>query len=420
MTHGVEAALDALLTAMAARGVRAPERTSRVVALSGELARRLELGEEPAAQAAQVALLKDVGLLGLPDDLLDREAPLSPQQREQLCRAPVLGARLVAGLAGVDHLAPAVRAVRERWDGSGYPDGLAGEAIPVVARVVAVADAYDALLCDRPYRAALTPVQALEVVRRNAGTQFWPPAAEALRAAAGVPEAGAGAAPAAPATTAELVHAFFAERAAGGAEEGEGAAPAAEEDPPAAEPEPPAALAADPPECAEPPPERAEPVDIGPLLAALAPDPVPAAPAPPPRARAARPRGSALQRARVAAGTAGLVIGLVLALPIPDVTARCPPAHEGLVQCELQKAWLPALVIVLACITGALILFELAVVRGPATWRAWRRGDLLRRPAPPPFEQDAVLRAANWGLTYEDAHPERAIRRGRRWRREDG
>jgi HD-GYP domain-containing protein (c-di-GMP phosphodiesterase class II) len=86
----------------------------------------------------------------------------------------------VGSVVELAHLAPAIRSGHERWDGRGYPDGIAGDEIPVVSRITFVCDAYDAMVSNRPYRSALGPKAAAEEVRRNAGSQFCPQAADAL------------------------------------------------------------------------------------------------------------------------------------------------------------------------------------------------------------------------------------------------
>ena len=96
---------------------------------------------------------------------------------------PARGAEIAASTPAISHLARAIRAEHERWDGKGYPDGLAGEEIPLASRVTLVCDAYDAMRTDRPYRAAVSEERARAEVRRNAGAQFCPTAAGAARRA---------------------------------------------------------------------------------------------------------------------------------------------------------------------------------------------------------------------------------------------
>ena len=93
---------------------------------------------------------------------------------------PVMGAQILSATEALAHLAPAVLGEHERWDGNGYPNGLAGEQIPLASRIVFVCDAYDAMTSDRPYRDAMTPAAATDELRRSAGTQFDPTAVAAL------------------------------------------------------------------------------------------------------------------------------------------------------------------------------------------------------------------------------------------------
>lgn len=95
-------------------------------------------------------------------------------------RHPILGAQMIAGVPGLDHLEPVLRAEHERWDGAGYPDGLAGNAIPLAARIVFVCDAYHAMTSDRPYRLALDHERAVAEIEDGAGSQFCPTCAPAL------------------------------------------------------------------------------------------------------------------------------------------------------------------------------------------------------------------------------------------------
>jgi HD-GYP domain-containing protein (c-di-GMP phosphodiesterase class II) len=93
---------------------------------------------------------------------------------------PVIGARILARSAGLSHLAPAVRAEHERWDGAGYPDALRGAAIPMASRITFACDAYNAMTSDRPYRAAMSSDKALVELKTNAGSQFDPTVVDAL------------------------------------------------------------------------------------------------------------------------------------------------------------------------------------------------------------------------------------------------
>jgi putative two-component system response regulator len=120
------------------------------------------------------ALVHDIGKIGVPDALLSKPDRLDPAEVEQMRAHATIGAGLIAPLAKADSLGPIVRHHHEHWDGLGYPDGLAGEQIPIGARIIAVCDAWDAMTSDRPYRTALSPLRARTVLREGSGTQWDP------------------------------------------------------------------------------------------------------------------------------------------------------------------------------------------------------------------------------------------------------
>ncbi|MCW2993249.1 MAG: hypothetical protein JWQ18_744, partial [Conexibacter sp.] len=172
----------ALLAALEARDFYTSEHSREVVALARAVARRLGLDEPAVRDIEQVALLHDVGKVGIPDAILQKQGPLDDQQWQIMRQHPIIGERIIAGTAGLTHLAPAMRAEHERYDGSGYPDGLAGEAIPLASRITLACDALHAMTSDRPYRAAMSTARAREELRACAGTQFDPAVVDALLA----------------------------------------------------------------------------------------------------------------------------------------------------------------------------------------------------------------------------------------------
>jgi HD-GYP domain-containing protein (c-di-GMP phosphodiesterase class II) len=174
------AGLQALLAAVDAHDRYTGEHSRSVVELSVRVARELALRPREIEQVEQVALLHDVGKVAIPDAVLLKPGPLDEEEMEVVRRHPGTGARIVGSIAGLAHLAPAIRAGHERWDGAGYPDGLSGDSIPIPSRITAVCDAYDAMVSRRPYREPLGPKAALDEVRRHTGTQFCPRAAGAL------------------------------------------------------------------------------------------------------------------------------------------------------------------------------------------------------------------------------------------------
>lgn len=154
--------------------------TGRELGLSGEELRALWVG----------ALLHDVGKIGVSDHVLRKPGPLTGEEYGEMQRHPEIGAGIMERSSFLRPGLPAVLHHQERFDGSGYPGGLAGEEISLQGRIVAVVDTFDALITVRPYRDAATPEEAMEEIRRHAGTQFDPAVVDAFlrAAAAGFPE----------------------------------------------------------------------------------------------------------------------------------------------------------------------------------------------------------------------------------------
>ena len=166
--------VHALLVALEARDGYTGNHSRAVVELSTAIARHFELPERDVGHVEQVALLHDIGKIGIPDAILRKEGPLDATEWEAMYQHPVIGATIVSSIPGLLHLGPAIRAEHERWDGAGYPDGLTGDDIPLEARIVFAADAYHAMISDRPYRKGMTILRALHELEENAGTQFCP------------------------------------------------------------------------------------------------------------------------------------------------------------------------------------------------------------------------------------------------------
>jgi diguanylate cyclase (GGDEF)-like protein len=170
---------------MAVLGSRRPElrehlRVGAYRAIS--LGRRLGLNREEMDDVALAAELQDVGLLSVPEAILEKNSPLTEEEIELIHNRPIAGERIISAAPGLAPVAALVRASSEHFDGSGHPDGLTGEAIPLGARIIAVAVAFAAMTAARPYRAAGSVDEALFELRRCAGTQFDPHVVEALAA----------------------------------------------------------------------------------------------------------------------------------------------------------------------------------------------------------------------------------------------
>jgi hypothetical protein len=174
------AGAHALMAAVEVRDAYTGEHSAAVVVYAVAVARTLGMTEAEIADVEQVARLHDVGKLAIPDAILHKPGPLNDAEWTIMRTHPAASAKLVAAIPGLSHLAGALRAEHERWDGGGYPDGLAGDAIPMAARITFVCDAYHAMTSDRPYRASLGAEAGRAEIVAGLGTQFCPTAGAAL------------------------------------------------------------------------------------------------------------------------------------------------------------------------------------------------------------------------------------------------
>ena len=160
--------LQGLANALEAKDPYTRGHSERVARLAQQLARRLGMAPGEARVIAQAGLLHDLGKIGIPESVLQKRGPLTGEEWVVMREHPDVGARIVAPLEFFSQGALIIRHHHERQDGSGYPAGLAGEAIPFGARIVAVADVYDALTSDRPYRRSLERREALRRIEEAA------------------------------------------------------------------------------------------------------------------------------------------------------------------------------------------------------------------------------------------------------------
>ena len=165
---------DVLLSVLRERRPDLHDHLADVAGLVRRLSQEMELSAEQQDEVMRAAELHDVGKMAIPDAILNKPGPLDEQEWEFMRQHTVIGERIIAAAPALATVARLVRSSHERWDGSGYPDGLGGERIPLGSRMVAVCDAYEAMISARPYQKPLSPPQALAELKRCAGTQFDP------------------------------------------------------------------------------------------------------------------------------------------------------------------------------------------------------------------------------------------------------
>jgi putative nucleotidyltransferase with HDIG domain len=168
------ATVRALSNAVEARDAYTGKHAERVTAYGIEIARVTELSLAYAADTEFGFLLHDIGKVAVPDAILYKPGPLTDKERALVAQHPAIGAEIVRGIDFLAEARHVVRSHHERWDGTGYPDGLRGEEIPLAARVFAVADVLDALTSDRPYRPASPLGEVREMIVAESGTHFDP------------------------------------------------------------------------------------------------------------------------------------------------------------------------------------------------------------------------------------------------------
>ncbi|HET6413354.1 MAG TPA: HD domain-containing phosphohydrolase [Anaeromyxobacter sp.] len=154
--------------------------SQRVADLAVEIGREMGLSPEAQKSLEYGGVLHDIGKIGMPDAILAKSEPLTARERDLARSHPRVGAEIVSGVAFLSAAAPAIRNHHERWDGTGYPDGLSGEAIPLVARIVNAADTWDACTSTRPYQKAFNPEEVLAIMATLRGTQLDPAVHDAL------------------------------------------------------------------------------------------------------------------------------------------------------------------------------------------------------------------------------------------------
>ena len=173
-------AITGLISALEARDEHTANHSSKVRHYSTLISRQMDLPERTVEHIARAAMLHDIGKIGLPDSVLLKDGNLTEREWDLVRRHPVMSVRIMEGMEFLDQEIPAVRYHHERYDGSGHPEGLSGSSIPLAARILAVADAFDAMTSSRIYRGGMPVEKALTELRRGSGTQFDPAAVDAF------------------------------------------------------------------------------------------------------------------------------------------------------------------------------------------------------------------------------------------------
>ena len=181
--EAIERAAGELVEALRTHHTGTADHSNRLAADCRRVGEELGLRPDVLFELELVAILHDIGKLAVPTAILDLPRPLNSRERAVLRDHTIRGAEILAEIAGLAHLAPYVRASHERWDGTGYPDRLFGERIPLAARIVFTVDAFDAMTNDRPYRGALGRAEARRRIIAGAGTAFDPRVVRALLSA---------------------------------------------------------------------------------------------------------------------------------------------------------------------------------------------------------------------------------------------
>jgi putative nucleotidyltransferase with HDIG domain len=172
--------LASLSNALEAKDAVTSQHTEEVVRLAVSVAAELDLDLEAVRNVELGAVLHDIGKVRVPESILNKPGPLDDEEWEVMKTHPEVGEHILRPIRSLQAILPIVRHHHERWDGSGYPDGLSGRAIPLGARIVAVCDAYRAMTEDRPYREALSSETARRELQEGAGSQFDPECVVAL------------------------------------------------------------------------------------------------------------------------------------------------------------------------------------------------------------------------------------------------
>lgn len=165
---------NALISALEAKDVYTQGHSQRVCKLVTQIVYKMGIEGKEAEDIITAAKLHDIGKIGIRDEVLNKPGKLTDQEFAEIMDHPVMSYEIINKMKLMENIAKIIRHHHERYDGKGYPDGLKGEKIPLGSRIIAVADSFDAMTSKRPYRDSFTMAQAIEELKKNAGTQFDP------------------------------------------------------------------------------------------------------------------------------------------------------------------------------------------------------------------------------------------------------
>lgn len=170
-----ESVLSSLALSIEAKDPYTEGHCDRLSKYSVALAEKMGLPKELHTALRRGGLVHDIGKLSIPESILLKPGPLTPEERKVMEQHTIIGERICAPLKSFRHVLPIIRHHHEKWNGSGYPDGLRGEQIPLTARILQITDIYDALTTDRPYRKAFPPEKAFSIMHEEAKRGWWDP-----------------------------------------------------------------------------------------------------------------------------------------------------------------------------------------------------------------------------------------------------
>lgn len=172
--HGILGILGAIIKIIEARDAYTNERSPRAAEFAGKMAQALHLSKDQTTVISLAAILHNVGKIALPEEILQKQGPLTEEEMKIVQQSPVIGAKILEPAKHLHRVASVIESYHENWDGTGYPNGIAREAIPLESRVISLVDAYVAMTSDRPWRKAMSHAEAVQAIEEGAGKKWDP------------------------------------------------------------------------------------------------------------------------------------------------------------------------------------------------------------------------------------------------------